>query len=80
MSRHRPLFGFPESVNAFKFYDGDSVEVQDWDETGPFVGQFHGKSWNVRLKGIDAPEISHNVGGGVSSGKLSRVAWKPGIS
>lgn len=66
MSRHRPLFGFSESVNAFKFYDGDSVQVQDWDETGPFVGPFHGKSWNVRLKGIDAPEISHNVGGGAA--------------
>ena len=57
MSRCLPLSGFPESVDAFKFYDRDSVQVQDWDETGPFARML----WNVRLDGIDAPEISRRL-------------------
>ena len=64
MSRHRQRSDFPELVRAFEFYDGDSIKVQDWDEIGPFVGEFHGMSWNARLKGIDAPEVNRPLPGG----------------
>ena len=57
MSRHGFVPGLPEFFVAVRVYDGDSVQVQDWDEIGPFARML----WNVRLDGVDAPEISRRL-------------------